>query len=199
MKYRHITVDRTIISSFVGDDAYHYSLVVSKKENTLSKYKCHICGKEHEFYENLSIPISNQLKELIDTNSARLVPIEDMYFFDKKQFVCKGLMEISTEFNFIFNIDLWIAIDALEMYSKKEDVDNSSPITVSGEIVSDLRPLYEYDYPIEIDAMFSNWSYNNKTVEFIVTNHKELMMDQKNGYTREKLISQMTKIYHPIN
>ena len=122
-----------------------------------------------------------------------------MYFFDKKQVVCKGIMEMDTESNFTFNIDLWIAIDALEMYSKKEDVENSIPITVRGEIVSDLRPLYEYDYPIEIEAMFSNWSYNNKAVEFIVTNHKELMMDQKNGITHEKLISQMTKIYHPNN
>jgi len=160
-------------------------------------FTCEICQKEHELYPHVSIPLPQKIINLIDSESPSIKKHDGIYITKGGNIITIGNLILDTNFDFSLNIKLWVSIDGNEIIKKKENVRKSEPISTKGKIVSDLSPLYSSSENIEIDVMVSEWSYDDAEVEFLVTNHDEIMRDQKDGISKEKLIRLMSRIYHP--
>ena len=93
-------------------------------------------------------------------------------------------------------IDLWVKFDGKAMYEQKEAVDSGEPIFVPGTLLSDLQPFYQNTTGTRIEVLFSEWSYDADSVEFIAVEHMELMQDQRTPMERGRILETMQRIHH---
>ena len=163
----------------------------------MESYKCEICGKKHEIFSGLEIPMPEKILEIPDEEKdKRIVEVKDKnyYVIDREIFLVRGEIFIYQKENEnpFFNWSVWASISAEDFHSKRKELKSENNVEFKGRLETAL-PFYEKTQNLEAKIIF-NSNYDYLIIE--VEEPSQIKIDQEEGVTKDRIIEIMQTIYH---
>jgi len=162
----------------------------------MKNYKCEICGKKHNVYYSVRCPEPSYLHNLSEEEREKRVEgVGSLLLFNKDFFLVKGKIFIEVkDISEWMCFEVWARIEIEDFQKKLEEVRKDifdKPLV--GRLEDEI-PYYENVKNLKMDVVLPN---KDEVVFEILEENHPMMIDQKNGISKEKLISWMQKINHP--
>ncbi len=165
----------------------------------MEKYQCEICGKKHTIYYGSSSPEPDYLHGLSEEERAKRVEtLGYLFLIDKSFLIVKGTIFIEVkELSKWVYFEVWVRIEVEDFKKKlKEEENENYDIPLYGKIESELF-FYENIKNLKVEVFFPTGGDNDRIQFEIAEENNTIYLDQKNGISKEKLISWMQKMNHP--
>lgn len=163
------------------------------------KYSCEICGRKHDVFFGIKVPLNNDIRNLLDTKSNRIKEYRGIYLLDKKQVIHPVELKIETDYGESFSYQTWVSFDVERFFKMTELVAEKDLIKLEGVLIDDLIPIYPNSKGIKIIASFKPMSPLHEKVTIEVIDESEIRKDQINGISKSRMIELMNKIHHNKN
>lgn len=163
----------------------------------MEKYQCEICGKRHNLYNFQEYPEPDYLHNLSkEERENRVEETGDMLLIDKSFLLVKGIIFIEIkDISDWFSFEVWVRIEVKYFLERlEEDKDGVSDKPFYGTLENDIF-FYGNAKGAKVDVIFPAEGKQIR-IEVLEKNHP-MTIDQKNGISKEKLISWMQKMHHP--
>lgn len=161
----------------------------------MKNYKCEICGKKHNVYYSVRCPEPSYLHNLSEEEREKRVEgVGSLLLFNKDFFLVKGKIFIEVkDISEWMCFEVWARIEIEDFQKKLEEVRKDifdKPLV--GRLEDEI-PYYENVKNLKMDVVLPN---KDEVVFEILEENHPMMIDQKNGISKEKLISWMQIMNH---
>ena len=139
----------------------------------MDKYKCEICGKEHNVFRILESPLPDLITEIPEEErDSRVEEVFGLYLVDRKWLLGNGYLYIELE-NLndpIFYWQVWVSISPKEFQNCFEQLKVTDSVELNGILESEL-PFYPKSKGLEVTVQI--YATNEFHLEIIVEEDSE--------------------------
>ena len=158
-------------------------------------FKCRICGKKHQLFTWLK---DGGLPYLINSgNPEKEGLLKDMggyYLLDNQNYFIKGNLYINFEDNNErpLNFEVWVEIENEEFRKRIIEFEEKEEVEIKGKLFSQI-PFYKESKGLQVKLILSQRENQSK---IIVIESSEIMNDQINNISKQKLVVLNEQFYH---
>lgn len=161
----------------------------------MKKFKCEICGKNHNVYAGLESPEPSMISDIPEEErTTRLEVFEPIYIVDGKYFFINGyiLIHKENEEEPFFVWQVWMSVALEEFRSKAKNFEHGKVMEIEGHLEIEL-PFYENSKDMVVKAIIDT----TKEEVLIEAEEGQLKQDQSKPITKERVIEIMQRMHHP--
>lgn len=163
----------------------------------MDKYKCEICGKNHDIFVSLSVPLPRMISSMSESDrELRVRKKDEFYYVDEDLMFANGWVNVGVE-NYdypFFYWKTWVSIS-------KSKFSNSINVLATGEIVEfpgkmeEELPFYPGSYGLDTKTLLQV-TKDGLVVEIKATGTSKLKEDQTSPISEKRVIEIMQMLHH---
>lgn len=163
----------------------------------MEKYKCEICGKNHEIYTRLESPLPELIAKIPEEERASRIKNFNNEFFvvDEKWFLGSGYIYIKLE-GFeepFFFWKVWSTISTIDYQKNLEKLKNGEVVELNGFLQSEI-PFYSKS--IGLKSKIKMQANEEMILEIRIEEESKLKKDQSKPITEGRMIEIMRMLHH---
>lgn len=164
----------------------------------MDKYKCEVCGKNHQVFRSIEGPLPDMIFDIPEEEKKdRIHTFYDFHLVDKEFLFGKGWILIDME-NLdepIFYWHVWVQLEKDDYLKESNKLSEGKTMEMHGKL---LTPLPFYEKANGLQSKIIVWYEDEKiNIRIRVQENSQLKLDQAEPITKERAIQISQHIHHP--
>ncbi len=162
----------------------------------MKKYKCEICGKNHNVYRGIESPLPDLISEIPEEErESRIHDMKGLCIIDKESLLGNGYILIDME-----NLDepffcwkVWVQISSEDFKNNLEQLKKGERVELNGELLSQI-PFYSKSEGLKSKVIIQ--AFDELEIEIKIDEDSKFKEDQSKPITKERVIEIMQRLNH---